>query len=215
MCKSSAFFDGGSFYNQVNINFSYYNQNWQIQYFSDGTKAWNGTVGVDYSEYNQNREKYTNRGFSTSTKSRFASQASLNGQFDFSIIAPYYCGNPPYPCKPAPDDGHGGGQYFMEGRAVCGDRSYCTFPSSAEPDPNQECSGWDFSFNACLDDDPLVFGECEGEGTQSSVSFSDGIKLYNNKGEQVGLEAFNYSPSYDPCYAIALVNAPSCHFFAP
>jgi len=213
-CKSSAFFDGSSFYSQVNINFSAYGQNWQIQYFLDGTKSWNGSGGVDYSEYNENAEKYTNRGFSTSKKSRFQSQASLRGQFDFSIIEPYGCGDPPVAgCKPAP-----GGQYFMEGKAICGDRTYCTFPGDGGPyypNPNQECYGWDYSFNLCLDDAPLVFGECEPPPASSSVSFSDGIKLYNNKGEEVGLEAFQYPPSYDPCYAIALVNAPGCHFFHP
>jgi hypothetical protein len=210
-CIGSAFFDGVGFFSQVNISFSGYSENWEIQYFLNGTKSWNGNVAVDYSEYNENSEKYTNRGFATSTKSRFASQASLNGQFDFSIIVPGGCGNPPVGgCQTAP----GGGQYFMKGRAVCGDRTYCTFPSSFEPDPNQECYGWDFSFNRCLDSAPLVFGQCEEPPAKSSVSFSNPIKLYNYKGEVVGLEAFEYPPSYDPCYAIAQVGAPGCHFFA-
>jgi hypothetical protein len=67
---------------------------------------------------------------------------------------------------------------------------------------------------------------CAGEPSQieaapcpnitAKITFSEPVKLYNNKGEEVGLEAYGeYPPSYDPCYAIRGWGPPGCHFFAP
>jgi hypothetical protein len=67
---------------------------------------------------------------------------------------------------------------------------------------NEECT--QINFNLCTSANGL-------EVYNATHYFIGKLKLYNNKGEDVGNII---GAGYDPCNGTALWNAPSCHFFA-
>jgi hypothetical protein len=196
ICKFSAFFDGSSFYSNITFTGSLI--------YETPSDFRPGFSFSGFSDWRTERKNASLELFSFQSSASFNHR--LGNEDDQTIIA---IGSVSISRSSPSDSVKKNGSVYVYDGPMCGSQNpFC----AGEIVDCKYADG--YLVPACQIVVANPVGECD-QAYPSQVSFSRELKLYNNKGEQVGLEAFEYPPSYDPCYAIATWNPPPCHFFAP
>jgi hypothetical protein len=192
MCKGSAFFDGSNFYSDItikgDITWNSGSLNWETKRTNASLEifSFNTTSSDNIREGTEDDQLRILRGSSRISRSSPSGSIVRTGNIYFYDGEPEQC----LTCG-------------FQGNVDCKTGEIkCIWP----PD---YCDPGGLSCAYLID----LLGDCN-EYLPAQIIFDGMLKLYNDKGEEVGLEAFEYPPSYDSCYAIAQVGAPSCHFFA-